>query len=464
MSKQPNTLNHISDYADTVLVDVNNTIWKDSGVSTLQDVLETFDIVSIQDKLATTDSYGMVILTKDSDLENLIGSDSVITSKQLIEFHSKPRATKDVYGTTKYAKTSEVTSGKSDDTSITPLELKVHLDNKLSKTDKHGLIKLSTESMVIPGIDNETAMTPKLVKFAINNLVPSVAIATENVSGTVTLANVNIAKAGTIREGYAISPYSFSNANATETSVGTVRLATGSEAKDPKIKDKVALSPSSLHKVVASTTEQGLIKIATTDEVKDKKDNTKAVTPLGLKYYYDLIEELRKKVTQMESAEYIPIGTILAFPNEKSGSKKTLPCDGGWYLKSEYPKLYAYLGSEYSVSSTHFRVPDYRGYFLRGFDKTGTVDPDGSARTFVDPQGDAIRNITGKLGGTGFIQVGGQRFSGAFTTDWSLKMPDSRSASWWDGMGAIFDASMVVPVAPENRPINKVVSYHIMAD
>lgn len=38
-----------------------------------------------------------------------------------------------------------------------------------------------------------------------------------------------------------------------------------------------------------------------------------------------------------------------------------LECDGTTYLKSDYPDLYAVLGSAFIVDSTHFQVPDLRG-------------------------------------------------------------------------------------------------------
>lgn len=46
-------------------------------------------------------------------------------------------------------------------------------------------------------------------------------------------------------------------------------------------------------------------------------------------------------------------------------------CDGSTYNSADYPELASVLG----VNSGTFSVPDLRGYFIRGLDPTGSVDP-----------------------------------------------------------------------------------------
>ena len=43
-----------------------------------------------------------------------------------------------------------------------------------------------------------------------------------------------------------------------------------------------------------------------------------------------------------------------------------LLCDGASYNTTTYASLYTVLGTSY--------VPDFRGYFVRGYDSTQTVD------------------------------------------------------------------------------------------
>jgi hypothetical protein len=51
------------------------------------------------------------------------------------------------------------------------------------------------------------------------------------------------------------------------------------------------------------------------------------------------------------------------------------PCDGAWKNKADEPRLWAALGGLYGETSTQFRLPDFRGEFLRGWDAGKGVDP-----------------------------------------------------------------------------------------
>ena len=64
-------------------------------------------------------------------------------------------------------------------------------------------------------------------------------------------------------------------------------------------------------------------------------------------------------------------------------------CNGGEYSLASYPELYAVIGTTWGeltdgsgdTGDTHFRVPDLRGEFLRGFDDASGNDPDAADRT-----------------------------------------------------------------------------------
>jgi len=71
-------------------------------------------------------------------------------------------------------------------------------------------------------------------------------------------------------------------------------------------------------------------------------------------------------------------------------------CDGRYLSIAAYPELYAVLGDLYGKKSDAFRIPDYRGLFLRGVDAGSGLDPDAAKR--VGPLG------TGTSAGIGSLQ------------------------------------------------------------
>lgn len=83
--------------------------------------------------------------------------------------------------------------------------------------------------------------------------------------------------------------------------------------------------------------------------------------------------------------QLMPVGTIIAYGSSKTDSLPPgwLLCDGSQFDQTKYPDLYAALGNS-------SKVPDLRGYFLRGLDTAGHVDRDGSGRTVLSVQQDAF--------------------------------------------------------------------------
>lgn len=64
-----------------------------------------------------------------------------------------------------------------------------------------------------------------------------------------------------------------------------------------------------------------------------------------------------------------------------------LLCDGTEYNSQDYPELFAAIGVAHGGSGGTFRVPDYRGRFLRGVDDGAGVDPNASSRTAMNTGG-----------------------------------------------------------------------------
>lgn len=97
-----------------------------------------------------------------------------------------------------------------------------------------------------------------------------------------------------------------------------------------------------------------------------------------------------------------PVGALIAFAGSDQVTNPIeawgwMLCDGRSLSIYHYPELFAALGYLYGGSDGSFRIPDYRGYFLRGTDAGAGVDKDAGTRT--DPAGGAATNS-----GVGSIQ------------------------------------------------------------
>jgi microcystin-dependent protein len=97
---------------------------------------------------------------------------------------------------------------------------------------------------------------------------------------------------------------------------------------------------------------------------------------------------------------YFPPGIVLAFAGEVTEDSSQvvtgttylepygwMVCDGRSLDASTYPYLYAVLGARYNQqgdSANTFRLPDYRGYFLRTVSGNSGVDKDSGNRKMPD--------------------------------------------------------------------------------
>ena len=139
---------------------------------------------------------------------------------------------------------------------------------------------------------------------------------------------------------------------------------------------------------------------------------------------------------------------VVAWTLSVNPSDNYLECNGQAVDSTKYPKLYELMHN----------TPDYRGVFLRGLG--------GNSASLGILQGDAIRNITGTMGGSASDKAGLWDYGTGVFYQFNLgRSSVEYSRRYYNhvsqGMG--FDASRVVPVANENRPVNKAVRYFIKA-
>lgn len=136
-----------------------------------------------------------------------------------------------------------------------------------------------------------------------------------------------------------------------------------------------------------------------------------------------------------------------------------LKANGAAVSRTTYAALFAAIRTTFGAGDgrTTFNLPDLRGEFLRGLDDGRNID---RGRRLGTAQGDAIRNITGKLDGSAMgsgnqVLEGKMIASGAIGTTYQQRQWSGDQGGWGEqSVSFDFDASRVVPTASENRPRN----------
>ena len=136
-----------------------------------------------------------------------------------------------------------------------------------------------------------------------------------------------------------------------------------------------------------------------------------------------------------------------------------LKANGAAISRTTYAALFSAIGTTFGAGDgrTTFNLPDLRGEFLRCLDDGRNIDRD---RILGTAQGDAIRNITGKLDGSAMgsgnqVLEGKMIASGAIGTTYQQRQWSGDQGGWGEqSVSFDFDASRVVPIASENRPRN----------
>ena len=242
------------------------------------------------------------------------------------------------------------------------------------------------------------------------------------------------------------------------TTLTAAKTATQAQAYSDIVSEKIKLEGTDAEEV---TTKTKLSEITGNDSDDDwfytyeienetEDDNGNIFKVASIKIYKDDENGPRYSteipLSSLGNGNSLEVGMVIAWTIATNPSDNYLECNGQSIDSTKYPKLYQLMHN----------VPDYRGVFLRGLG--------GNSTSLGELQGDAIRNITGSfmVAGNGNDHGLSQPQSGAFYQSWRT------SGSEWGNNGTpyymtYFDASRVVPVAVENRPVNKAVRYFIKA-
>jgi microcystin-dependent protein len=69
------------------------------------------------------------------------------------------------------------------------------------------------------------------------------------------------------------------------------------------------------------------------------------------------------------------VGTIIAYASAQPPNQDILECDGGVYLRTNYPALYEKLDAAFIIDADTFRVPDLRGRTVIGAGTGASLTP-----------------------------------------------------------------------------------------
>lgn len=206
--------------------------------------------------------------------------------------------------------------------------------------------------------------------------------ATETAMGVLGIATTAEAQAGTINTKI-ITPLRLAEVTATESRRGVIALANATEAQALAPDATKALTVARLLDRTATTSRSGVVRLATNAQTQTGSDATLAVTPSGLASAASL---------------FVPPGAVMPFamPTAPAG---WVPADNRELAKTgAYAALFAAIGSLYGetngsggAGTSHFRVPDLRGYFVRG---SGTNADGTAAGAFGAKQADAFKSHT----------------------------------------------------------------------
>jgi hypothetical protein len=153
-------------------------------------------------------------------------------------------------------------------------------------------------------------------------------------------------------------------------------------------------------------------------------------------------------------SQSFPAGISIAYRGVSAPKGRWLLCEGAAVSRTTYAALFGAIGTTYGEGDgeTTFNLPDDRGVFHRGLG--------GASDVLGIVQGDAIRNITGWSSSGISYTYNLDAKGGAMYRD-GTNRGYKENCSNGSGDRLHFDASLVVPTAAENRPVNTAVRYFI---
>ena len=155
---------------------------------------------------------------------------------------------------------------------------------------------------------------------------------------------------------------------ASESSSGIVQLATSDEVIAGTEETKV-VTPAGLKTLVATETRKGLVDLATENDFDTYAEATNPVEVKKVGTVASIVKWVKKAIAKAVAAAIlaaIPPGTVIYYLGDDIPNGFLLT-NGASVLKTDFPLLYAAIGDKFgNVDDQHFNLPNTHHRFLEG--------------------------------------------------------------------------------------------------
>ena len=261
-----NNYNHYSDLAKYTIFDPTNTQWP-VAIKDVQSALALIGSWARTDTglpAASPTVAGVIRTATQAEVEAGTVGNAAVTPATLKSTITRPEATTSILGLTRYATNTEATALTAGNRTITAAALGHVFKTVKAQENVDGTVRLTTAAQAQAGTDETTAVTPKRVvemigKFSVSP--PTYTSATESNLGLVRVATQAQVAAGTVHDGYAVTPKTFMASKASDSVFGIVKFAKDSDVTTATA-NNLAVTPKSLQALKSTKDKYGLTRLS----------------------------------------------------------------------------------------------------------------------------------------------------------------------------------------------------------
>lgn len=261
-----NNFNHYSDLALYTIFNPSGTAWPNT-IKNVQAALGSIGAWARTDVGLPVSSNSVAGITRyatQAEVDAGTIANAAVTPLTLKAAVTRPIASTTVLGLTQYATNAEAAALSLGTRTITAAALGYVFKTVKATQSVDGTVRLTTPAQAQAGTDESSAVTPKRVvemigKFSVNP--PTYTAATETNLGLVRVATAAQVAAGSVHDGWAVTPKTFMASKATGDVYGIVKFAKDGDAT-AGTSTALAITPKSLQAVRSTKDKYGLTKLA----------------------------------------------------------------------------------------------------------------------------------------------------------------------------------------------------------